>query len=86
MASAKSLRTVLDGLNSPPFNQNLTLVKLDSITPERLLQTTSDVLGWIQGIQEQINVREESADETAIRLLNALRILKYPPPRDIERM
>lgn len=45
----------------------------------------SDVLCWIQGIGE-IDIRSETPDETAMRLLNALRILKFPPPKDIEQV
>lgn len=84
--TTETLRTIVDGLNAEPFHQNLTLVKLDSITPEKLLQTLSNVIGWIQGIQEEIDIRSETPDETAMRILNSLRILKYPPPKDMYQM
>ncbi|KAI1724183.1 intraflagellar transport protein 81 like protein [Ditylenchus destructor] len=98
--SAKSLRTILDGLNAAPFSRNLSLVKLDSMAGEVLLQTLSDVIGWIfqspmqRSTQSQtdglagfsIDIRAESPDETALRVMNALRILRYPPPRDMDHM
>jgi len=87
--STETLRVIIDGLNAPPFDRNLTLVKLDSMSNEKLLQTLSDVLSWIEGlvpISEFIDIRSESADETAMRILATLRILKYPPPRDIDEM
>uniref|UniRef100_A0A915LMG7 IFT81 calponin homology domain-containing protein n=1 Tax=Meloidogyne javanica TaxID=6303 RepID=A0A915LMG7_MELJA len=87
--STEILRVIIDGLNAPPFDRNLTLVKLDSMSNEKLLQTLSDVLSWIEGlvpISEFIDIRSESADETAMRILATLRILKYPPPRDIDEM
>ncbi|KAI1716579.1 intraflagellar transport protein 81 like protein [Ditylenchus destructor] len=98
--SAKSLRTILDGLNNAPFNRNLSLVKLDSMGGEVLLQTLSDVIGWIfqsptqRSTQSQIDgltsfsidIRSETPDETALRIMNALRILRYPPPRDMDQI
>uniref|UniRef100_A0A914MWV9 IFT81 calponin homology domain-containing protein n=1 Tax=Meloidogyne incognita TaxID=6306 RepID=A0A914MWV9_MELIC len=87
--STEILRVIIDGLNAPPFDRNLTLVKLDSMSNEKLLQTLSDVLSWIEGlvpISEFIDIRSESADETAMRILATLRILKYPPPRDIDEI
>lgn len=80
------MRTICEGLNAEPFNRNLTMVKLDTQTPEKLLQTLSDVIGWIQGLPEEIDIRSEMPEETVIRLMNALRVLKYQPPRDIDQM
>lgn len=80
------LRNIIEGLNSKPFNLNLNLIKLDSLSPEKLLHILSDVICWIQGISPSIDLRTESPDETAIRIMNALRIFKYPPPRDIDEM
>lgn len=84
--TAETLRTIVDGLNQEPFNRNFTIVTFDSMTPDKLLQTFSDVLGWIQGLPHEIDIRAETPDETAMRILNALRILKYPPPRDLDQM
>lgn len=84
--SANVLRIIIDGFNSAPFNQNLSLIKFDSQLPEKLLQSLSDVICWIQGVNPFIHLRNESPDETAIRIMNALRIFKYPPPRDIDQM
>jgi hypothetical protein len=63
-----ALRVIIDGLNSPPFNRGLTLVKLDGMSPEKLLQTLSDVLSWIEGQNpsEFIDIRSEAPDETAV--------------------
>lgn len=33
-------------------------------------------------LQQKIDVREEAADQTAIRIFGILRILKYKPPSD----
>lgn len=84
--STKTLRTICEGLNAEPFLRNLTLVKLDFQTPDKLLQTLSDVICWVLGSPEMLDIRSENPDETAIRILNALRMLRYPPPRDIDQM
>ena len=83
--TTETLRTIVDGLNAPPFQRNLSLVTFDSLPSDKLLQTLSDVLCWIQAIPE-LDIRAETPDETAMRMLNALRILKYPPPRDMDHM
>ncbi|KAI6191546.1 IFT81-CH domain-containing protein [Aphelenchoides bicaudatus] len=79
------LQVIVQGLNAAPFNKNLSMVTFDSMSPERLLQALSDVLCWIQNVNE-IDIRSEAPDETAMRILNALRVLRYPPPRDIEQV
>ena len=33
-------------------------------------------------LQQKVDVRDEGADTTAIRIFGALRILKYKPPTD----
>lgn len=63
---------------------------------EALLQTISDVIAWIFHAPLQsdatlpasfsVDIRAEMPDETAMRIMNALRILRYPPPRDMDQM
>lgn len=79
------LQTIVNGLNDEPFNMDLNLISFDAIKNEQLLQILSDVLLWIEGL-ESLDIREEAADITALRLFNSLRILKYRPPVDIENL
>ena len=83
--TTETLRTIVDGLNGPPFNRGLSLVTFDSMPNDKLLQTLSDVFCWIEGMQE-IDIRGESPDETTMRIMAALKILKYPPPRDMDHL
>lgn len=83
--TAESLKTIVNGLNGEPFNMNLNLISYDSINSTRLIQILSDVIQWINGDQS-IDIREEAPDETALRIFNSLRILKYRPPNDIEQL
>uniref|UniRef100_A0A8R1XUZ8 Intraflagellar transport protein 81 homolog n=1 Tax=Onchocerca volvulus TaxID=6282 RepID=A0A8R1XUZ8_ONCVO len=82
---ATELRTIVDGLNDEPFKMNLNLISLDAVSNEQLLQILSDVLLWIEELNT-IDIREEGADVTALRIFNSLRVLKYRPPADIEKL
>ncbi|VDM20254.1 unnamed protein product [Wuchereria bancrofti] len=82
---AIELQTIVDGLNDEPFKMNLNLINFDTISNEQLLQILSDVLLWIEEL-DPIDIREEGADVTALRLFNSLRVLKYRPPADIEKL
>ncbi|VDK62666.1 unnamed protein product [Onchocerca ochengi] len=82
---ATELRTIVDGLNDEPFKMNLNSVSLDAVSNEQLLQILSDVLLWIEELNT-IDIREEGADVTALRIFNSLRVLKYRPPADIEKL
>ncbi|KAE9555983.1 hypothetical protein FO519_000839 [Halicephalobus sp. NKZ332] len=83
--TTETLRTIVDGLNGPPFSCGFSLVTFDSIANEKLLQTLSDVLCWIEGMPE-VDIRSESPDETTMRIMTALKVLKYPPPRDMDHI
>lgn len=83
--TVQMVKTIIEGLNGEPFLMNLNLISFDSITSIRLLQILSDVLQWIDSA-ERIDIREEAADETALRIFNYLKILRYKPPNDIEQL
>ncbi|VDO27107.1 unnamed protein product [Brugia timori] len=82
---AIELQTIVDGLNNEPFKMNLNLINFDAISNEQLLQILSNVLLWIEEL-DSIDIREEGADVTALRLFSSLRVLKYRPPADIEKL
>ncbi|XP_078741531.1 intraflagellar transport protein 81 homolog [Lampetra fluviatilis] len=74
-------RLIVERLNADPFRRNLNLISLDALPPLGLLQLLSDVLAHLDP-RHTVDVREESPDETALRLLGALRLLKYKPPEE----
>ena len=41
---------------------------------------------WLFCFQQKVDVREEAADQTAIRIFGILRILKYKPPTDAQNL
>ncbi|CAL2050087.1 unnamed protein product [Caenorhabditis brenneri] len=74
---------ILHFLNEEPFNYNMSTLQFDQMAPQQLLQTLSNVLTWISD-SERIDIKREGADDTAIRILNTLRILRYRPPEGQE--
>ncbi|EFO82944.1 CRE-IFT-81 protein [Caenorhabditis remanei] len=74
---------ILHFLNDEPFNLNLSTLQFDQMQHQQLLQLLSNVLSWIFD-SERVDIKREAAEETAIRILNSLRILRYRPPQDQE--
>ncbi|XP_075912359.1 LOW QUALITY PROTEIN: intraflagellar transport protein 81 homolog [Petromyzon marinus] len=74
-------RLIVERLNADPFRRNLNLISLDALPPLGLLQLLSDVLAHLDP-RHTVDVREESPDQTALRLLGALKLLKYKPPEE----
>ncbi|KAK3909016.1 Intraflagellar transport protein 81-like protein [Frankliniella fusca] len=76
------LKFIVEHLNDKPFNKNFNLISFDSSSPDQLLQVVSDVLAEMDP-SHSIDIRTEEPEATTLRILNALRILKYKPPPDI---
>ncbi|CAB3400580.1 unnamed protein product [Caenorhabditis bovis] len=76
---------ILHFLKNEPFNLNLTPLQFDQLPANQLIQILSDVLSWIFQT-DKIDIRREPAEDTAIRILNLLRILRYRPPTDPEEL
>uniref|UniRef100_A0A1I7T793 Intraflagellar transport protein 81 homolog n=2 Tax=Caenorhabditis tropicalis TaxID=1561998 RepID=A0A1I7T793_9PELO len=74
---------ILHFLNDEPFNYNYSTLQFDQMAPQQLLQTLSNVLSWIFDT-ERVDIKREAAEETAIRIFNSLRILRYRPPQGQE--
>ncbi|KAK6762178.1 hypothetical protein RB195_023046 [Necator americanus] len=80
--SLESLHFIIQNLNSPPFNCNTSLIAFDLWSSTNLLQQLSDVISWITQTKK-VDVMRETAEETALRLLHKLKILKFEAPTDI---
>ncbi|KAF8382487.1 ift-81 [Pristionchus pacificus] len=83
--NTSDIREIVAHLNEPPFSMGLNLISFDNFTKDKLLQTLSDVLCYIND-SPKIDIRSEPADQTAIRIMNALKIFKFKPPTDIEQL
>ncbi|XP_072271992.1 intraflagellar transport protein 81 homolog [Pyxicephalus adspersus] len=73
------LKFIVEKLNKEPFKKNFNLITFDSLEPMQLLQVLNDVLAEIDP-KHSVDIREETPDQTAKRMLNILGILKYKPP------
>uniref|UniRef100_A0A1I7ZJG6 IFT81_CH domain-containing protein n=1 Tax=Steinernema glaseri TaxID=37863 RepID=A0A1I7ZJG6_9BILA len=83
--STETLKTIIDSLNAEPFNAGLDVVTFSALPNDKLLQHLSNVICWVDG-EPFIDIKREGADETAFRIFNALRIIRYRPPADIESL
>ncbi|EDQ84692.1 uncharacterized protein MONBRDRAFT_30004 [Monosiga brevicollis MX1] len=73
-----SVAEVVRMLNEPPFEKAFTLIGFDAITPIQLLQVFNDVLASIAPDHE-MDIRSEDPEQTVVRFLSLLRVLKYKP-------
>ncbi|CAI4227362.1 unnamed protein product [Auanema sp. JU1783] len=83
--SSETLQLIVSSLSREPFNMGLSVITFDSLPSSKLLQCLSDVLCWIYQI-EKINITQEAPEETAVRIFNNLRILRFRPPSDPEEL
>ena len=78
---SEQLKFIIQELKKEPFNKPYNLISFDSLEPLQLLQVLNDVIAIIDP-KQKIDIREESPDQTAIRIFTTLRVLKYKPPND----
>ncbi|XP_038049933.1 intraflagellar transport protein 81 homolog [Patiria miniata] len=79
---SEQLKYIVEHLNKEPFKRSYNLISFDSLEPIQLLQVANDVLAQINP-QHKLDIREETADATAMRMMNELRVLKYKPSEDV---
>lgn len=78
---SQQVRFIVDKLNEPPFSRRFNLVSFDALESFSLLQLLNDVLAEISP-EHKIDLREEHPEQTAVRILTALRLFKYKPKTD----
>ncbi|XP_046904575.1 intraflagellar transport protein 81 homolog [Hypomesus transpacificus] len=78
----EQLKFIVEHLNKEPFKKNFNLITFDSVEPMQLLQILNDVLAEIDP-KQGIDIREESNEQTAKRMINILGMLKYKPPGNV---
>ncbi|KAK7873068.1 hypothetical protein R5R35_000352 [Gryllus longicercus] len=76
------LKFIVNELNKPPFNKSVNIISFDSLSSESLLQVLTDILAEIDK-SNKVDVRAEEPDQTAVRILGMLRILKYKPGPEV---
>lgn len=79
---SQQIRFIIEKLNEPPFNKRYNLVSFDALESFNLLQLLNDVLAEISP-EHKIDLRQEQPEQTAVRILTLLRVLKYKPKSDM---
>eukprot|EP00742_Colponemidia_sp_Colp-10_P002246 GILJ01002400.1.p1 GENE.GILJ01002400.1~~GILJ01002400.1.p1 ORF type:complete len:696 (-),score=172.60 GILJ01002400.1:159-2177(-) len=76
------LKTIVEHLNAPPFNLNLSFDVFDEKTPFELLETFNDVLKYLDPRQHTVDLRDEPPETMAIRFCNFLQVLNFKSSYD----
>jgi intraflagellar transport protein 81 len=75
------VKFIVERLNRDPFKKNLNFINFDNLQGNNLLQLLNDVFAEID-IKQKVDIRDEGPEQTAIRMFNLLKVLKYRPPDD----
>jgi len=78
MCTPQEIQYIVDSLNQSPFEKELTLVAFDELSPQELLQALNDIFGEIS-TDNNVDLRDESIEETVQRMGDFLWIIKYKP-------
>eukprot|EP01135_Chromosphaera_perkinsii_P007956 Nk52_evm28s1073 gene=Nk52_evmTU28s1073 len=78
---SEQVKFIIEWLNKDPLEKRLTLISFDELTPLELLQLLNDVFSELSPLQKA-DLRQEPPEDTVIRMLEFLRILKYKPSID----
>ena len=79
MGDGGELQFIVDRLNEPPFSMTLTMVAFDEKTPFELLEVVNEVMADLSE-QHKVDLRDETPEATATRMLDFLRVLNYKSP------
>jgi len=81
---AQEMKFVVDQLNRPPFNMNITLVTLSQKNQMELLQVVNDVFAELDASHKR-DVRSEPPEQMQERMLSfTLGTLNYKPVEEVE--
>jgi intraflagellar transport protein 81 len=76
--NTNEIKTIVDGLNRPPFMCNLSLVEFDDKAPLELLELLNKLLGNLDSSHAKIDIQRETQDKTQDRICGYLKVLGYP--------
>ena len=79
------LQFIVDRLNEPPFQMSLTMVAFDEKSPFELLESVNEVMAHLS-TQHRVDLRDETPDATATRMLDFLRVLNYKLPPELQEV
>jgi len=70
------IKLIVESLNEPPFNKDLSLVEFDARRPLEILQIVNDIFATFDPKHKK-DLRDEKEDQMATRMLEFLMILNY---------
>mmetsp|Transcript_45252 Transcript_45252/g.74986 ORF Transcript_45252/g.74986 Transcript_45252/m.74986 type:complete len:691 (-) Transcript_45252:135-2207(-) len=70
------IQFIVDRLNEPPFNMQLSLVSFDEKSPFELLEIVNSIMANLSD-DHKIDLRDETPEGTANRMMDFFRILNY---------
>ncbi len=73
------VKFIVERLNREPFKKNLNFIQFDNLQGNNLLQVLNDVFADIEP-KQKADIRDEAPEQTAVRMFNLLKVLKYKPP------
>lgn len=76
MAEGHEIQFIVDRLNEPPFSMQLTMVAFDEKSPFELLEIVNELMANLSE-QHRTDLRDETPEATATRMLDFLRVLNY---------
>lgn len=82
---SETIKYITEKLTSAPFNRNFNFITFDGLEPSLLLQIVSDVLGELDS-KHKVDIREEAPEQTTMRMLEVLRMLRYKVPTDADAL
>ncbi len=75
------VKFIVERLNREPFKKTLNFIQFDNLQGNSLLQILNDVFAAIDP-RQKADIRDEAPEQTAVRMFNLLKVLKYKPPDD----
>jgi intraflagellar transport protein 81 len=79
---SEQLKYIVKELNMGPFNKNFNLISFDSLNCDQLIQVVTDVLAEVDP-SNKVDIRGEDPEQTTVRILEMLRVLKFKPGPEI---
>ena len=83
MEMGPELAFIVEHLNNPPFSMMLTMVAFDEKTPFELLEVVNEVMAQLSS-QHRVDLRDETPEATATRMLDFLRVLNYAGTKNLD--
>ncbi|CAF0787421.1 unnamed protein product [Didymodactylos carnosus] len=82
----EQLKYIVESLKKAPFKKDYTIITFDNLTNNQLLQVLTDVFAAIDPYDQshKIDIRDEDAEKTAVRIMTTLKMLGYRPKIDTD--